>query len=56
VPPIWQPSFYDTSFAAAARAVGMPLIRADKKLLKPGLAMTATQFVEEHSDHILKTP
>jgi predicted nucleic acid-binding protein len=49
-------SFYDASFAAAARAMGTPLISADKKLLKPALAMTATQFVEEHGDHIRKTP
>jgi predicted nucleic acid-binding protein len=55
-PPEHRLSFYDASFAAAARALRAPLISADKKLLAAGLAQTATQFVEEHGDHIRKTP
>ncbi|WP_028924564.1 type II toxin-antitoxin system VapC family toxin [Pseudonocardia acaciae] len=49
-------SFYDASFVSAARALEAPLLSADKKLLDPGLAQSATQFVEEHGDHIRNTP
>jgi predicted nucleic acid-binding protein len=49
-------SLYDASFAAAARALRVPLVCADKKLVTAGLGQTATQFVAEHADHIRKTP
>lgn len=49
-------SFYDAAFVSAARALRAPLLSADKKLLAAGLAITVTQFVEEHGDHIRKTP
>jgi predicted nucleic acid-binding protein len=49
-------SFYDASFAAAARALQTPLLSADGKLTKAGLAVTAAEFVAEHGDHIRKTP
>jgi predicted nucleic acid-binding protein len=49
-------SFYDASFAAAAQAMEAQLLSADKKLLAPRLAQTPTQFVDEHGDHIRKTP
>ena len=49
-------SFYDASFAAAARALRSTLVCADKKLITAGLGQSATQFVAEHGDHIRKTP
>jgi predicted nucleic acid-binding protein len=49
-------SFYDASFAAAARALSATLVCADKKVLKAGLGTSATDFVAEHGDHIRKTP
>jgi predicted nucleic acid-binding protein len=35
-------TFYDASWAAAARALGCPLVSADRLLLAAGLAITAT--------------
>ncbi len=37
-------SYYDASFAAASRALGVPLITADRKLLAAGLAESPSQF------------
>lgn len=39
-------SFYDASWAAAARGLGITLISADRRLLEAGLAESATQLVE----------
>lgn len=36
-------TFYDASWAAAARALACPLVSADRRLLHAGLAVTATQ-------------
>lgn len=39
-------TYYDASYAAAARGLGVALVSADKQLLDAGLAETITQFVE----------
>lgn len=36
-------TFYDASWAAAARALGCPLVSADSRLLAAGLAITPTE-------------
>lgn len=36
-------TFYDSSWAAAAQALGCPLVSADRRLLAEGLAVTATE-------------
>lgn len=37
-------SFYDASWAAAAAALGIPLVSADRRLLAAGLAESASAF------------
>jgi predicted nucleic acid-binding protein len=37
-------SYYDASYAAAARALAVPLITADRKLIVTGLAESPSQF------------
>jgi predicted nucleic acid-binding protein len=49
-------SFYDASFAAAARALRVPLLSTDQKLIAAQLAQSPSSFVEEHGAHIRKTP
>jgi predicted nucleic acid-binding protein len=49
-------SFYDASFAAAARALGAVLLSADKRLLSAGLAQSPARFVELHGHHIRNRP
>jgi predicted nucleic acid-binding protein len=39
-------TYYDASFAAAARSSGVPLVTADRALLGAGLGISATQAVE----------
>jgi predicted nucleic acid-binding protein len=39
-------TFYDAAWAAAARAVEVPLVSADRQLLAAGLAESATGIVE----------
>jgi len=46
-----QLSFYDASWAAAARALQVPLISADSRLLAPGLAESPTDIA-----HRLRLP
>ena len=36
-------TFYDAGWAAAAQALGCPLVSADRQLLSAGLAITATE-------------
>jgi predicted nucleic acid-binding protein len=38
-------TFYDASWAAAARALGCPLVSADRRLLSAGLAISLTEAV-----------
>lgn len=39
-------SFYNASWAAAAAALRIPLVSADRRLVAAGLAETATEFAE----------
>lgn len=39
-------TYYDASWAAAAQALGCPLVSADRLLLSSGLAVTASQAAE----------
>lgn len=39
-------TFYDASWAAAARALGIPLVSADRALVAAGLAITPTRAAE----------
>ena len=41
-------SFYDASWAAAARALDVPLVSADQQLLTTGLAESVTTHVERY--------
>jgi len=39
-------TFYDAAWAAAARALGCPLVTADRALLGAGLALSATEAAD----------
>lgn len=39
-------SFYDAAWAAAARALEVPLVSADRQLLGAGLAVSATEAAD----------